>query len=158
MSRKCPYKEIVPFVHSTMFNGESRKNYVWSWLMTSFEDSEEWIWYSEMFIVRILLNRYIISGPQNPQPNPPSQDPRWRQGSLNLLRIDNASGSTSTSHPSFLTGIASLPSRPATVANDSNPRYVAATAAFIAVQYSQHLYTTRISSWARVQQQLMSLG
>ena len=86
---------------------------------TSFEDSE-WIRYSEIFIARILLNTYIISGSQNLKMLDGA-----RQGCSNPPRIDNTSGSTNTLHPSSLTGIASLPPRPATVARDCNPRNVA---------------------------------
>jgi hypothetical protein len=70
---------------------------------------------------RIMLSTYIISGSQNPRPNRPSQ----RQGSSNPSRVDNATGHTNTSHPSPSTGTASLPPRPATVAQDSSPRNAA---------------------------------
>ena len=78
-----------------------------------------------MLIIRILLNPYFISGSPNQQSNPPSQDPRWRQGSSNPSRAANASGSTHTSHPNPPTDVASVPPRPATVAKDSGPRNAA---------------------------------
>ena len=105
-----------------MFN--DRKNYVWSWSRTCFEESE-WTRYSRTFIVKILLNTYIISGSQTPRTNPPSQDPRWSQCSSNPSRVDNATGYTNTLHPSPSTDFASLPPRPATVAKDSSPRSAA---------------------------------
>ena len=56
-----------------MFN--DRKNYVWSWSRTFFEESE-WTRYSRTFIVKILLNTYIISGSRTARTNLLSQDPR----------------------------------------------------------------------------------
>lgn len=72
-------------------------------------------------------DRIHYSGSQNPRPNVPSQDPRWKQlaSSSNPSRAENATGYTNTSHSTPSPGIASIPPRPATGAKESRPRNAA---------------------------------